>query len=204
MVITAIETRALHKKPLQRTLGAHRVQRMAYILTDQLHAEDEPTAAGAFARYRAYLASVRGRMPPSALALAESDWYFNARDHRAPHDAWLETVTVVERGAGERRQDRAVALTIRLLGAYHDGYIELHYRDVTRYRIELAPSETVGGGHRDWRYDELRLGPRGGVVHEIEWWGLEATGTWLIEAGDVEYRWLPVEGRTPVSSAPDA
>lgn len=46
-------------------------------------------------------------------------------------------------------------------------------------------------GHRDWRYDEFRLSKHGGVEHEIERCGPTATGTWLIEAAAVEYRWLP-------------
>lgn len=57
-------------------------------------------------------------------------------------------------------------MTIRLLGAYHDGYIELVYPDV--YSDELAGMH-VGRGHRDLRYDEFRVGEQGRVIHEIEW-----------------------------------
>lgn len=174
---------------------------MAYILTAQLYDEDEVAAPGAFDRYRAYLASVHNQLPLDVLRLATSDWYFDPGDHRCPHDAWLERVVVSELGSGARGEVRTVEIAIRLLGAYHDGHIELRYPGVVRYRIELAPGQAAAGcGHRDWRHDEFRIGAAGGVIHEIEWWGREAAGTWLIEAANVEYRWCPLAGeKSPVS-----
>lgn len=164
---------------------------MAYILTEQLY--DEATGSDAFARYRAYLAAVGDRMPPGARGLATSAWYFDARDHRAPHDAWLERV-VVEEGRGADGS-RGVEIRIRLLGAYHDGHIELTYRDVRRYRIGREPqARDVDHGHGDWRHDEFRATADGRVEHEIEWWHIEATGTWIIEAADIEYGWRPLAG----------
>jgi hypothetical protein len=164
---------------------------VAYILTAQL--EDEQTGDSAFERYQEYLASVRDQMPPRAYTLATSTWYFDSRDHRAPHDAWLESARVVEDARPGQPRQRSVRIELRLLGAYHDGIIELHYDDVSRYRIDLAPHESEAGhGHRDWRYDEFRLAANGRVEHEIEWWGRRQTGSWLIEAADVEYHWLPI------------
>jgi hypothetical protein len=157
-----------------------------YILSAQR--DDEEIGRNAFARYAAYLAAVSGEMPTGAYALASASWYFDFRHHGSPHDGWLEQATVAETPAAGGR--RATSITLRLLGAFHDGHVELRYRDVSRYRMELQPGcEERGRGHRDWRYDELRLAPGGRVEHEIEWWGLGPTGTWLIEAADVEYRW---------------
>lgn len=100
-----------------------------------------------------------------------------------------------------RGTPRRVAIAIRLLGAYHDGFIEFRYRDVARYRINLTPERDVPGtGHRDWRYDEFRLAHGGRVEHEIEWWGRGPTGTWLIEAANVEYSWHPFTTRAGESS----
>jgi hypothetical protein len=173
---------------------------MTYILTAQLY--DENTGEGAFARYQAYLASVRDRLPPGAYALATSNWYWNSNDHRAPHDAWLIGASVAEATASEETGRRNTSIVLRLLGAYHDGQIELRYADVTRYRLELQPSQSDHArGHRDWRHDEFRLAAGGRVEHEIEWWGRGATGTWLIEAADVEYRWLPAGGQGGNSEA---
>ena len=163
---------------------------MTYILTAQLY--DEETGGGAFARYQDYIASVRNEFPAGAYALATSDWYYRFSDHRAPHDAWLEEARVTEAPPAGDDEGRRVSILIRLLGAYHDGHIEFHYRDVSRYRMDLqASGRDIGRGHRDWRHDEFRLAPGGRLEHEIEWWGTRSTGTWLIEAADVEYRWIP-------------
>ena len=165
-----------------------------YILTAQLDAEEIPYTA--FARYQEYLQSVRGSFPPHAFALATGGWYFNNTDHRAPHDAWLEEARLTETARPKDRSERRLDLHIRLLGAYHDGWIDLRYHDVSRYRLDLhAPRTNVGrAGHRDWRYDEFRLASGGRVEHEIEWWGSEAAGNWLIEAADVTHRWTPMPG----------
>jgi hypothetical protein len=45
-------------------------------------------------------------------------------------------------------------------------------------------------GHRDWGYDELRMSDDGRLIHEIEWCGPRQTGTWMVEASDLEFRWV--------------
>ena len=167
---------------------------MAYLLTAELDAESQPGAA--YRRYQTYLASVRDRMPPGAYALATSEWYFSLTDRRAPHDAWLDALHIQEESIDATQaadQRRGVTITIRLLGAYHDAYLEFSYRDVSRYRLDFAtPHHPANPGHRDWRFDEFRLAGEGRVEHEIEWWGPRPTSTWLIEAADVEHRYLPL------------
>jgi hypothetical protein len=155
-----------------------------FILADQRDSDVQ----GAFARYGEYIAINRHRFPSSALALATSDWYFGFSSHQAPHDAWLESIQVFEPSSGERHEIRTTSICIRLLGAYHDGYIELHYPTVFSYQLT---ADTLGQGHGDWRYDELRLDEKGRLVHEIEWASYGATNTWLIVASDVHHRWLP-------------
>jgi hypothetical protein len=140
---------------------------------------------GAFKRYRDYVESVRNTFPPSAYVLATSEWYFNPEDHRSPHDAWLETLHLTEPSSGERQEIRTLSLDIRLLGAYHDGFIELRYPRVFGYRLNLDTGER---GHGDWRYDEFRVSARGHLVHEIEWRGGDR---WLIEASDLQLTWVP-------------
>lgn len=130
-----------------------------FILADKRDADVD----GAFARYRAYLEANRHRFPPSAYSLASSDWYFGFSDHQAPHDSWLESLSVSEPSTGQRSEIRTVSITIKLLGAYHDGYIELHYPTVFEYRLG---GMTLGQGHGDWRYDEFRLNERDQVIHE--------------------------------------
>ena len=154
-----------------------------FILSDTRTTADVFTAS--FRRYREYLAEMKSGFPPSAYALATSDWYFNFQDPRCPHDAWLEEATFAEPASGERSEIRTTALRIRLLGAYHDGHIELVYSRVFRYECH---ANEASRGHGDWLYDEFRLSSSGQLVHEIEW---SAGARWLIEAADVEFRWAP-------------
>lgn len=165
---------------------------MIYVLSNDGRDED---VVGAFRRYREYLESMKAVFPPSAYALATSDWYFNFTDRRCPHDAWLEALEVCEPSSGERHEIRVLAMKARLLGAYHDGAIELHYPRVFNYTLTTTSGER---GHGDWRYDEFRLSERGTLIHEIEWRGFPGGGgrRWLIEASDLEFQW--VTKTTPV------
>jgi hypothetical protein len=104
------------------------------------------------------------------------------------HDGWLETLSLTEPASGARAERRHLSLHLRLLGAYHDGFIELTYSKVFSYHLEVADGSQ---GHRDWRYDEFRLAANGMLIHEIEWSGATPTGSWLIEAADVAFRWVP-------------
>jgi hypothetical protein len=125
-----------------------------------------------------------------AFALASFEWCFDFTDRRCPHDSWLEAIRVEEPAVGQRRELRSLTITIRLLGAYHDGYIELVYPDV--YSYDLAGMH-VGRGHGDLQYDEFRVREQGRVIHEIEWASIHQTSRWVIEASDVIYRWIPME-----------
>jgi hypothetical protein len=160
---------------------------MTFILAAQRKSYEEMRAN--WRRYEEYLGSVRDRFPPSAYALATSDWYYNPEDHRCPHDAWLEELGITEPAEGPRHENRTVAIQVRLLGAYHDGHIEMRYPTVFRYELALGSGRQ---GHGDWRYDEFRLSEEGHILHEIEWARLDHTARWLIEASDVEFVWKPL------------
>ena len=166
---------------------------MAYILTSQLHDDDDSLAGSAWDRYTVYLESVADRLPSSALALARSDWWFNSTDHRCPHDARLQALTVTE--APSPDGCRAVSIQVRLQGAYSDGHLKLTYHGVTSHEFSWTPQTSEQPfGHRDWRYDEFRLASPGLFEHEIEWWGQQATGRWLIRAAQIEAQWTPSAG----------
>jgi hypothetical protein len=160
---------------------------MAYILTSEREADPQ----GSFDRYRRYVEGARDSFPPSALKLATADWYYDATDHRCPHDAWLEAINITEPSFGSRHQERSTSIMVRLFGAYHDGYIELHYPQVFAYSLGASDVES---GHRDWLYDEFRVTEARRLIHEIEWRGFDARLSWIIEASDCEYRWLPKSG----------
>jgi hypothetical protein len=121
-----------------------------------------------------------------AYKLAMSEWYYDPSVHQCPHDGWLETFTVGELATGERHEHRVAVATIRLLGAYHDGYIELQYPQMFAYDFR---SSNGSRGQGEWLYDEFRLSDAGNVVHEIEW---ANGGRWIIIASDVVHSWIPV------------
>lgn len=164
---------------------------MAYILSAQRD-QDAPTQ-GLWREYKQYLQANRTAFPPGAFALATSDWYFGCSDHRAPHDAWLEWARFEEPCLGDRHEVRALSLRVRLLGAYHDNYLEFFYPQVYSYALS---HNTTSSGHGDWQYDEFRLSSRGHLIHEIEWTGAPGSeARWLIEASDVQ---LAIISRTAV------
>jgi hypothetical protein len=151
---------------------------MTFILAPERDTEPD----GGFARYREYLRDNEARFPRNALALAASDWYFGADDHRAPHDAWLLNAVFEEASRGERQAPRSLALRLRLLGAYHDLELEFLYTKVFAYTFRGG---IVERGHGDWLYHEFRVSESGRLLHEIRWSGMDDEATWLIEADDV-------------------
>lgn len=164
---------------------------MAYYLSEQ---RDEDVV-GAYYRYQDYLRKHESQFPPGAFALATAEWYYYPNDHRCPHDGWLEHFTISEPSSGEHHDTRSTSAEIRLLAAYHDGFIEFRYADVFGYSISVSGA---GRGHGDWRYDEFRLSDNGRLIHEIEW----ARGaTWIIEAADVEFLWTPASSNQAGNAA---
>lgn len=155
---------------------------MAFILSSDGRNED---VGGAFRRYAQYLELVKADFPPAAFQLATSGWYFGFGGH-SPHDATLEAFEFAEFPAPDTYRGRMLSLKVRLSAAYEKGQIELLYPEVFAYKLA---AHNVECGHSDWRYDELRLSERGRLVHEIEWAG--DTARWLIEASDLELRWIP-------------
>ena len=154
---------------------------MAFIL------EADGRTRDGYRLYQKYLETVQNVFPSSAYKIATSDWHYNSNDRRCPHDAWLETFELHEMPTGQRSEDRTLAMSVRLLGAYRDRYIELRYPRVFSYCLSISRGER---GQRDWRYDELRMSDRGNLIHEIEWYGSHATGSWIIEASDLEVDWI--------------
>ncbi len=165
---------------------------MAFVLLADIGSEDDLPLR--YKRYFEYLKTIQDKFPEGAYRLATAQWYYEVTDHRSPHDAWLESVLIRENSTGDRNQRRSIDIVVRLLGAYHDGYIELSYRDVKSYELGIAfqtfHPECDNQGHQDWRCDEFRLSKNEFVLHEINW----SRGSWLIESCDVAYRWIPRSG----------
>ena len=135
--------------------------------------------------YEEYLTSIKNRLPVSTFEFATADWHYDARDHRCPHDSWVESLTINEPASGERLQHRSLGISVRLLGAFHDGHILIDYTGVHAYSLE-RPKKLAG--HGDWSVDEIRLSENGLVLHEV----LFSSDTrWLIEAQDISCEWRP-------------
>jgi len=121
---------------------------------------------------------------------ASAEWYADPRDHRCPHDAWLEAIEIGELATGDRSQFRTTHIVLRLLGAYHDGHILLRYSGVESY---LLGGQSCAQGLGDWLSDEFSVNPSGVIVHHIKWSGRvpRSETLWVIECRAVSYEWIP-------------
>lgn len=154
-----------------------------FILTTDLRGADLQQQRGQWAAYETYLESLKELIPPSAYAFATADWHYDSHHPQCPHDAWVESLHIIEEGVGDRRQHRKLSIKLSLLGAYHDGYIDICYEDISRYQITSnAPN------HGDWLYDEVRASDDGQVIHEIEL----TNGAWFIECKDIRVKWRSI------------
>jgi len=155
---------------------------MTYILANERNND----VTSAFANYRKYLAAHKEKFSDSAFKLASSEWWYDFTNHKCPHDSWLERALIIEPSEGERNEKRTTEVKVMLLAAFHDGYIELTYKNVASMNLD---SSNVKQGHKNWRYDEFRYTNSGLFVHEIEWSAIEETANWKIEAEEIEYSW---------------
>jgi hypothetical protein len=168
--------------------------KMVFILSKDGRDEDFPNGVKiAFERYNNYLKQNEAAFPPRAHELATSNWFYNPGDHRTPHDGRLESCQISETQELKAHR-RLYSISLRLLGAYHDGHIEIIYPKVFSYSLlGSMPGEVTS--HGDWGYDEFRLSERGYLIHEIEWAGAPGAQrrsfSWIIEADDIDYRWIP-------------
>jgi hypothetical protein len=154
---------------------------MSFLLDVLSKPSGQEDVAIAFQAYTAYLESIRHALPESAYEFATARWHYNYSDHRCPHDSWLESLTISEPASGNRREIRHVEIGVRLLGAFHDGALELSYPGVCSYSI------SGNAGHGDWLTDEIHLSEKNMVHHEV----LFSNGSrWLIESKDIHFRWV--------------
>ena len=143
--------------------------------------------AKAFQEYRNFLLSVKAQLPMSAYEFAAAPWHYDYEDHRCPHDSWLESVLIRELSSGSRKEVRNLEILVRLLGAYHDGHLELVYTGVRSYSLAGNKLEAQIS-HGDWLADEVSLSTDQFVLHEV----LFSRGAhWRIEAKDIQCNWIP-------------
>jgi hypothetical protein len=161
---------------------------MQFLIESQTKHSNPEEIESAFARYHAYLESIRRKLPASAYDFASATWHYDHNDHRCPHDAWVESVLIRESSSGNRYGKRQLEIVARLLGAFHDGYLELSYPGVRSYALSTEIKRTATVGHGDWLVDEVCLLDNNLVLHEILF---SNGGRWLIESSDIQFRWVP-------------
>ena len=83
-----------------------------------------------FESYKSYLKSLEDKIPPSAYEFATAEWHFNTRDSRCLHDSWLWEIKFGEVENYEKFELRPNEIYIKLLGAYHNGFIEIRYKNI--------------------------------------------------------------------------
>lgn len=161
---------------------------MAYILTRDLAGIDHIAFKRKFDEYFSYLKSVKEKLPQEVFDFAMASWHYDFSDHRCPHDSWVEYLNIIELSSGERRRNREIEIKVRLLGAYHDGYLDLIYKGVQTYAL----AKKDGTWHGDWHRDEIRLSEEGLVLHEVDFIGGDH---WIIVCRNIEYKWIPFENK---------
>jgi hypothetical protein len=158
-------------------------------LKDILSSPDTIKNKYIFAEYYRYLETVKDKMPSNAKEFAMAEWHYDLTNHKCPHDSWLESVTVREIATGPRSEKRSIEIKIILLGANHNGYIEMTYKNVTHYLLNKPKNSenvAVSYGHGDWLIDEVRLSDTSSVIHDISFHG---GSNWTIECDDLIYEW---------------
>ena len=165
---------------------------MFILLRDQPEEWDLIDARKRWNDYQHYLGSIAEHLTPETLAFAIAPWHYDTSDPRCPHDAWLERLLIEETVPDDECHLLKVNITVRLLGAYHDGHIELRYEGVNEYPLSTSrndvPLPGVDSGHGDWLYDEVRLSANGFALHEAEF---SRGGHWLIECESMSAHWQP-------------
>ncbi len=129
-------------------------------LSDDLSDFEEVTRNTA--KYLEYLSGASGSFPSKAMEFASSSWHFDFTDHRCPHDAWVESISVKEENKGGYGRISRVEMV--LLCAYHDYRLHLEYNNVSHYSFSGINLES---GHGDWVIDEILALRVKGLRHEI-------------------------------------
>lgn len=157
---------------------------------DYEYRADPSTIEQKFKSYKKYLTDNQHLFPQSAYEFANAEWHYNAQDHRCPHDSWVDSLQILEKHSSTSDGNKGIEIQLALLGAYHDGQIQIYYEDVKGYNFNLAPDSFEVKSHGDWIIDEIHLSEQGWLIHEIKF---VLNGEWKIECENIKYVWLPFE-----------
>lgn len=137
--------------------------------------------------YLAYLDDMSDKLPDNTRAFAFAPGHYDMSHRRCPHDSWVDSLSITELCEGDRNHIRRLEIKARFMGAYHDGFFELTYTDVTKYLLSVGSTirKDARIGHGDWVVDEILM--KGNLVcHEIQF---SNSGRWKIVCSDITYLW---------------
>jgi len=129
--------------------------------------------------YLDYLEQNAGTFPLGARNFALAHWHYDFKHKQCPHDSWLQELIVRMSTISSGEELSSAAIHSTYLGAYHDGYHEIEYKQVSSYTIDMREMPS------DWVIDEVTLENDGRVCHEIVF----AEGTLIVRCQDLLYRW---------------
>ena len=161
---------------------------------DKLGFEESTKKIG---EYKKYLASIKDKLSLSPTGFIFESWYTDFSSHKCPHDSWLDELVVSE------DDENNVSISLRLLGAYHDGFITLKYTDVQYYRLDRNKSSVVKASHGDLRCAEFRLDEDGNIIHEFDWYTLDENAVFLIACKHIGYEWEEIDQNTEIKRRPE-
>jgi hypothetical protein len=144
-----------------------------------------------FESYKAHLEAIRDRLPIQVYEFASAPWHYDGGE-QGLHDSWVESLLIEELSSGSRHQKRSLQIRVKLLGAYHDRYIELTYKKVRKYKLKAIKDKDVpmsNIGHGDWLYDEFDVSRKGLVIHKVRF---RSGSTWQINCRDLEVNFIPI------------
>jgi hypothetical protein len=159
--------------------------------TEIMHDPDVDPAEirAVFDAYKVHLEAIRDRLPIHVYEFAAAPWHYDD-GKLGLHDSWVESLIIEEISSGSRHEKRSIQIRVKLLGAYHDRYIELIYKNVWKYKLRVA-RDFLGSeiGHGDWLYDEFDLSRKGFVIHKVRF---RTGSTWQINCRDLTVNFIPI------------
>lgn len=149
----------------------------------------------ALSEYRNFLRSAGSKFPKEVFEFALADWHYDGSDSRCPKDSWLVSMNLIESPNSGEMSIRHNAVELKLLGANHDGHLQITYHNVADYCLSRNQTSVRDGmtldftGHGDWLIDEFSLSSEGKVVHYIEF---SNSTLWEIHFETLCYDWIPI------------
>lgn len=115
--------------------------------------------------YPIYVHNLRHHISDHILQYMNASWHYDHTDARCPHDAILNTITIIDEPYDKQRSAH-----IQLnLHAADTSNIRVEYFDVLSYSIEKSRSTWPidDNTHGSWLIDELLVHDNSIVTHEI-------------------------------------